>query len=248
MTEETETTTTETGEQNSTETQQTTQSTETKSSEQEKIDLGVVDKDEKTETDKATETKTDGEVDERYGAPAEGETYALDIKDAEGKPIELDKDALAMVDPALRELNLSNAGAQKLVGVFAEKVLPHYEELFTKNMEQTIVATRAEWEGAARDLIAGKDGLEAKNAAGEVLSFDGKDLKGVQSIAAKVIDKYAPEGFREFLDETGLGVHPQMISFAYQLAKATAEDRDVETTATTKHELTREEKYYGARG
>ena len=109
----------------------------------------------------------------------------------------------------------------------------------------SIVTTRTEWEGAARDLIAGKEGLEAKNAAGEVLSFDGKDLKGVQATAARVLDKYAPEGFREFLNETGLGVHPQMISFAYQVAKATAEDRDVETTAATKKELSREEKYYG---
>jgi hypothetical protein len=244
MLEDQETNTTETGEQNSTETSETS-TTETKSAEQDKIDLGVTEIDD-AKGEENTEEKS--EADARYGAPAEGEAYALEIKDAEGKEIALDKDAVEMVAPALRELNLSNEGASKLVSVFADKVLPHYEKAFADNLEQTIVATRTEWEGAARDLVAGKDGLEAKNAAGEVLSFDGKDLKGVQSIAAKVLDKYAPEGFREFLNETGLGVHPQMISLMYQVGKATAEDREVETTATTKKELSREEKYYGPQG
>lgn len=218
---------------------------------QEKIDLGAADPKAADPADPADPKAADpadpkvDEPDARYGAPPEDQPY--DIK-LEGD-IQLDKEAVELAAPALRELNLSNEGATKLIGVFAEKVLPHYEEQFTKNLESQIVTTRTEWEGAARDLIAGKNAagevLEAKNAAGEVLSFDDKDLKGVQSIAARVLDRYAPAGFREFLNETGLGVHPQMISFAYQVAKATAEDRDVESAATTKKEMSRTEKYYG---
>ena len=221
-----------------------------------KVDLGLGPDDEPkpgepTPTDdppKEPEAKGDGEVDERYGAP-EGDA-GYDIK-LEGD-IEIDADALAMVTPELKELNLSNTAATKLIGTFAEKVLPHYEEVFTKNLEQSILVQRTEWEGAARDLIAGKDAegkaLVAKNAAGEELSFDGRDMKGVQAVAARALDRLAPQGFREFLNETGLGVHPQMVSLMYQVGKAIAEDGDFETGSVPKKELTREEKFYGPKG
>lgn len=231
-----------TGEPNSTETT-TDVKTEDKATEttaDNKIDLGL---DEDAPADKV-EDKASDEPDARYGAP-EGDA-AYDIK-LEGDAT-LDTEALAMADPLLRELNLSNDSANKLIGTFAEKILPHYQEQFNKSLEAEIVTTRTEWEGAARDLVKGKneagEELVAKNKAGEVLGFDGKDLKGVQSIAAKALDRLAPTGFREFLDKTGLGVHPQMIAFAYQAGKAIAEDQDFETGAVQKTALTREQKYY----
>lgn len=239
---ETETVTTET-ENSGTE---TTTSTETPSTETstEKIDLGA---ETETETSTETETKTEGEVDERYGAPEGEADYEITLP--EGQTV--DEEAMKIFSPELKALNLSNASANQLVGVFAEKVLPHYQAQFQKDLEADIVTTRTGWEAAARDLIAGKDKdgneLKAQNKAGEDLSFDGKDLKGVQSVAAKVLDKYAPAGFREFLNDTGLGVHPQMIALMYQLGKATAEDGDFETAAPAKVELTREEKYYPKR-
>lgn len=232
------------------------QTTETPNSDQtttpndapaDKIDLSKDGDDPKPE-DKPTPTDGGGDdaPDARYGAPEEGTAY--DIK-LEGDA-KIDADAMAMVEPELRALNLSNESANQLIGVFADKVLPHYQTVFQKDLEQSIVTTRTEWEGAARDLVSGKDKeggeLVAKNKAGDELSFDGKDLKGVQSIAARALDKLAPQGFREFLDETGLSVHPQMVAFTYQVGKAIAEDQDFETeTVPTKAELSRTEKYYG---
>ena len=155
---------------------------------------------------------------------------------------------MELATPLMRELNLSNAGATKLVSTFAEAILPHYQDQFTKELEANILATRAEWETAARDLVKGKSAtgeqLLAVNAAGEPLGFDGKTIQEVQSVAAKALDRIAPKGFREFLTETGLGVHPQMIAFCYQAGKALAEDQDFETGHVPKRELTREEKYY----
>lgn len=252
MSVETETNTTETVEASSTETP-TPSPTETPSAEPkegeapEKIDLGEEGdkpKEGETEGDKPKE----GEADERYGAPEGDAAYEIKLEGDD----QIDADALAMVTPALKELNLSNAAANKLVGVFAGEVLPHYEKQFEKALEGQIAVQRTEWEGAARDLIAGKseagEPLVAKNAAGDELSFDGKDMKGVQAAAAKVMDKYAPEGFRKFLNETGLGVHPQLISFIYQVAKATAEDGDFEGGSIPKKELSRTEKYYPPKG
>lgn len=222
----------------------TTPSTETQP---DKIDLAAEDGPD-PDPDKPTDAPKEGddEVDARYGAPEEGTAYEIKL---EGDQT-IDADALAMVEPELRALNLSNESANQLIGVFAEKVLPHYQDQFQKALDQSIVTTRTEWEGAARDLVAGKDKdggeLVAKNKAGEELGFDGRDLKGVQSIAAKALDRLAPEGFRKFLDESGLSVHPQMIAFAYQAGKAIAEDQSFETETTpSKAEPTRVEKYYG---
>ncbi len=235
----TNTETTDTKNSEATETSTTeAKATEEKSSAttEEKIDLA------KGEGDKTTETK-EAEVDARYGAPAEGEDYAIEIK---GQT--LDKEAITLASPVLRELNLSNEGATKLVSTFAEKVLPHYEQQFQNNLEATITTQRTEWEGAARDLIAGKDAageaLVAKNVAGEVLGFDGNDMKGVQKVCARALDRYFPAGFRQFLDDTGIGVHPQMIAGIYQVGKMAGEDKDFETTGTTPSVPSRVDKYY----
>lgn len=211
---------------------------------EEKIDLGKTDPDNK-DPDKANPNPEKDEVDARYGAPADDAAYEIT-----GLPegMTVDAEALEMVAPALRELNLSNEGASKLMGVYAEKVLPHVEKQVIAAVESNIVKQRTEWEGAARDLISGKaeDGsaLVAKNAAGEVLGFDGKDMKGVSAIAARALDRLAPEGFRQFLDDTGLGVHPQMVAFAYQAGKAIAEDREIETGTVAAKPVERVDKYY----
>jgi hypothetical protein len=190
------------------------------------------------------ENKDGGEDDERaelFGAPAEGEAYTI-----EGLPegMEIDKAALEAIDPVARKLNLSSAGLSMVAQVYAEKVLPHLVEQNTARLEQSIVAQRTEWEGEARDAIAGK--VEYANEAGEKLAFDGKTLKEVQQVSARVLDKLAPAGFREFLDKTGLGVNPHMIALTYQVGKLIAEDRDFEDANTGSEGPTpRTKKYYG---
>lgn len=166
----------------------------------------------------------ENEAAELFGAPEEGAAYEISGL-PEGTAI--DEEALKAIEPVARELNLSNAGMSKIAQVYATDVLPRVADQITSQINADVVARRSEWEGEARDLISGK-GDPLKNAAGETLAFDTKELAKVQQTAAKALDKLAPEGFREWLDETGLGVHPQMIAFAYQAGLTIAEDTDVE--------------------
>ena len=215
----------------------------------ETVDLAAEEGGEQTaETKEGEDTRTEEEraADEAraalFGAPAEGESYTI-----EGLPegMEIDTEALEAITPVFRELNLSSAGASKLAAIYAEKVLPAVAERSHAAIEQQIVATRATWEDDARNAVK-TNGAELKNKAGEALAFDGKDLNAVRSTAAKALDRLAPAGFREFLQETGLSVHPAMMAFAYQAGKLIAEDTELEVTETGRGKAaTRTEKYYG---
>jgi hypothetical protein len=186
------------------------------------------DKSGETETEETDEQKAErAEREALFGAPAEGEAYQL-----EGLPegTVIDEEALADIAPIARQLGLSNKGLSAVAGVYAEKILPRVAQQTITGIEQNVVAQRSEWEGQARDAITGK--LELKNAAGEPISFNGMDMKAVRGEAAKALDKLAPEGFRQFLDETGLAVHPAMVAFAYNAGQLLAEDREIEDTET----------------
>lgn len=184
-----------------------------------------------------------------YGAPAEGETYAI-----EGLPegTVLDEEALKTIEPALRELNLSSAGASKLITTYAETVLPRVTEQVAALLENDAAAARKTWETEARQAIAGKDaeGNEIKltSGTGDALSFDGLSEAKVMQTSARALDRIAPAGFREFLQQTGLGNHPQMIAFTYQAGKLLAEDTDSGGNGgNTGRPKTREEKFYGSK-
>jgi hypothetical protein len=187
----------------------------------ETIDLGKGDETTDNAENKVDETTGNAE-DEKpnplFGAPAEDEGYEIS-----GLPenMELDKDALAAIEPTARKLNLSNEGLSEIAGVYAEKVLPGVHQRIVDGINQDTVALRTQWETEARDAIAGK-GEPLVTAAGTKLGFDGKSLKAVQADAAKALDHLAPAGFREFLEKTGLGVHPALI----------AEERELEPTET----------------
>ena len=160
-----------------------------------------------------------------FGAPAEGETYAI-----EGLPegMSIDEAALEAVTPVFRELGLSNVGASKVASVYAEKVLPGVVEQVTTQqkeaLETQIADQRNEWQGETLKAIKGE--IELKTKTGDKIDFGGAGVKQVQQAAARAIDRVAPAGFREFLDETGLGMHPAMVAFAYKVGQLVAEDTD----------------------
>lgn len=198
---------------------------------QERIDLASDDtqtEDTRTPEQIAADEAAETERATLFGAPAEGEDYTI-----EGLPegMEIDKEALDAVTPAFRELGLSSKGASKVAAVYAEKVLPKVMERATQSIETQVLAQRATWEGEALAAVKA-NGSDLKNKAGEVLSFDAKDISAVRATAAKALDKLAPPEFREFLQDTGLSVHPFMVAFAYQAGKLLAEDTEIEQTET----------------
>lgn len=206
------------------------------------IDLGATEA-AKPEGETAEGEAKTGEVetpDENFGVPADDVSYEI-----AGLPegMTIDKEALDAITPVARELGLSSVGLSKVAQVYAEKVLPQVQQAAIDNLQNSIVTTRAAWETEARDVIAGK--TELKNSMGEPIQFDGNNQAHVMQVAAKALDKIGPAGFREFLSETGIGVHPMMVAFAYQAGKLLSEDTSFEGNGTTTRELSRTEKFYG---
>lgn len=198
-----------------------------------------------------------------FGAPEGDAGYTI-----EGLPegVTVDQAALDAATPIFKELGLSNAGASKVAGVYAEKVLPIVGQQFQDQLKTQIADQRAEWGRDTGDAVRGfrhvfgedgkplmKDGkqvtepVELKTATGDKIDFKGASAKQVSQAAARAIDRVAPTGFREFLDETGLGTHPAMVAFCYQVGQLIAEDTDGGGSGGSggDHKLTRTEKYYG---
>jgi hypothetical protein len=200
---------------------------------------------EQSDEDKAKAT-AEAERAEFYGAPADDVDY--DIKLPDDAPV--DAEALKAIAPALRKLNLSNAGATELLTNYAEHALPIVAKQVTSQIETQVLDQRKAWETEARQAIAGKNEkgqpIVRKNDAGDELSFDGKNVEAVRRDAARALDRIAPAGFRDFLKETGLSQHPAMVAFAYQAGKLLAEDSDVSGSGGgAPKEKSRVEKYYG---
>ena len=240
----------------------TTQETEAASTEastegEDNINLGK-----KPEGEASTETETEEKVEETdeekaareakeadeaettklFGAPEGDAGYELTLDEG----VTLDAKLLETVTPIAKKLNLSNEGLSML----AKDVLPAVQAQAFDALQGDIVAQRAAWETETRQTIAGKDAegkdITLKNGIGKPISFDGKGVKDVQPIAAKALDHLAPEGFREWLEETGLGVHPMMVAFAYNAGKSIAEETDFEASGTDAGKpKSRTEKYYG---
>lgn len=53
----------------------------------------------------------------------------------------------------------------------------------------------------------------------------GDKLTATLADAAKARDMFAPEGFKELMDQTGLGNHPAMIKLLARIGKAVSEDK-----------------------
>lgn len=190
--------------------------------------------------DKSGDDKGDKGGDENalFGAPADDAAYEIS-----GLPegMSVDTEALEAFTPLARELNLSNEGMSKLAGVYAEKILPHVvqtvEQRVNEATQTAIKDQRTAWEGEARALVAGNgkvDGNQLKTGTGDEISFDGNDIKKVMTVSAKAIDRVMPAGFREFLDETGLGQHPAMIAGMYAVGKLVSEDTTMERSSGEK--------------
>ena len=225
-------------------TETTDQQTQSSSTTDDNLDLGAG-VDDQTDDQQGGDKGDDQPATSEYlGAPAEGEAYTI-----EGLPegMTIDEEALAAVDPVAREIGLSPKGLSKIAGVYAEKVLPHVVEQTTQRLNEQlqtqVLDQRKEWENEARAAIKGE--VELKTATGEPITFDGNDVKQVQQIAAKAIDRVMPAGFRQFLNETGLGQHPAMVAGMYAVGKLVSEDSNFEGGGNEPKPKSREEKYYG---
>ena len=186
---------------------------------------------------KGDEPKGDASKDDEdlFGAP-EGD-YELKM---EGD-VAIDSDVLGFIAPLAKELNLSNAGLQKLTDVYTSQVQPHLVEQIIKGVQEDSVSMKETWAEEAEAFIA----EDAKAEKAEDRVFGGKNLETVKKISAKFLDKFADDDFRKFLDESGLGNRHEMLAIGYRVGSLIGEDTEFSRGGGPKPTLTREEKYYG---
>ena len=103
---------------------------------------------------------------------------------------ELDSKAVELFEPVARELDLSNEQAQKLAGLW-----PQLQEQMQQRQAESWGQQVEQW---AADTKADKE-------------IGGDKLQVSVGHAQKALDSFASKEFREFLDTTGLGNHPEMV-------------------------------------
>lgn len=147
--------------------------------------------------------------DDKEGDDKQDEAAALPEKYELTPPegFEIDDAVLAEADPVFRELNLTNDQANKLMplaGKFAERLFAAQNDAFA--------AQASDWAKAAK-------------ADSEI---GGRNWKETETLVAKALDKLgAPKEFRDLLDSTKLGNHPEMIRMFRRVGAAISEDMDL---------------------
>lgn len=130
-------------------------------------------------------------------APA-GAPEAYELKPLEGQ--EFDGEFLKVYEETARELNLTNESAQKMI----DKLSP----VIQQQQQARIEAVRTEW-------------AETSKADRE---FGGDKLRENLGVAKQALDKFGSDDFKKFINETGLGNHPEVIRFFYRAGKELTQD------------------------
>lgn len=166
------------------------------------------------------------------GAPEAYDVAAFQLPEG----IEFDTAAFEPFEPVLRELNLSQEQAGKLVGVYAEKLVPLIQQRTAEQFDNQAAELRA---NLARDLQADPE-------------VGGKKLDESRSYAAKAIAHFIPKAeerseFSTFLNESGLGNHPLLMRLVAGSGRVLAE-ASTPTAETAQQPLTESQKFYGKKG
>lgn len=192
-----------------------------------------------SEADKVTEGGEQAGEDEgaaqqeaATGAPEAYDTAAFTMPDG----VEFDADGFAAVEPVLRDLNLTQDQAGKLMAAYGEKIVPLIAQRTAEQFDNAAAELRA---NLARELQADPE-------------VGGKKLEESRAMAAKAIAHAIPQAaerseFSTFLNESGLGNHPLLMRIVSGYGRALAEA----STPAGEHgrdELTPAQKFYGKRG
>lgn len=132
---------------------------------------------------------------ENHGAP-EGDADYADFTFEEG--VEVDAALLTSVKGLAKELDLSQAGAQKL----AEKA-HSLTKAFGENTKATLAEAKKEW---ADKMQNDKE-------------FGGTRLQENLGYAAKAMKEFATPELKQLLNESGLGNHPELVKAFIKVGK-----------------------------
>jgi len=156
----------------------------------------------KVEEGTKTPDKTEAKTEQPAGAPEKYEAFTM----PEG--FALDEQLFNEFAPVLKELNLPQAAAQKVMD-FAPKLIEHTQQATVAQvLEQTGLKDFPSWANAVKtDKELGGDKY-AENLA----------------VAKKAIDTFGTPELRAVLKQTGLGNHPELVRAFYRAGKQISED------------------------
>ncbi|WGL97361.1 peptidase [Arsenophonus sp. aPb] len=145
-------------------------------------------------TNKSVEVKPNNAPENPINAPDK-----YDFKVSEGQ--QLDVTAVKEFEPIARELDLSNEQAQKLVDLYGAKIMP-----------QVIKQQAEQWQQQIDSWV-------------KTVNED-QQLGSVESInhAQKALKKFGSPDLKQYLNDTGLGNHPELIRVFANIGQAMAED------------------------
>jgi hypothetical protein len=135
-------------------------------------------------------------------APAE---IKYELKAPEGKSF--DAEALKAYTNAVKDLKLPAEAAQKLL----DQVAPVLHERRVQGEKQALEAIHSEWTQASQ---TDKE-------------FGGDKLKENIAVAQAALEKFGTPELQQFLVDSGLGNHPEIIRAFYRAGKAVSEDKFV---------------------
>ena len=130
--------------------------------------------------------------------PKIGAPEAYEFKAAEGQTF--DPEFVKGYSEVARELNLTQEAAQTMI----DKVGP----VLAQQQQAQISRVRSEWAEASK--------VDAE--------FGGAEFNENLAVAKQSIDKFATPEFKQMLDDTGLGNHPEWIRYCYRVSKAFSPD------------------------
>lgn len=176
----------------------------------------------------------EGEAGDKADGAKEGEAASGPPEKYELTPPDgfeaIDTEVLAEAEPVLKDLNLSNEQANKLMPIAGQLVKKTLERAEAAINERAIT-NRREW-------------AEAFESDPEI---GGANKDKTIALAAKAFDHYgikAGEGVRALLDESGLGNHPDLIRFVARVG-ADLEEGSFERGGAASPPKAPEQKMYG---
>jgi hypothetical protein len=157
-----------------------------------------------------TETKTEAATTEqkteaKTETKSEGAPDKYEFKDAD----KMDPTVLGSFSEAAKAANLTQDAAQKLLETMAPKL--------AERTQERVKAVHKQW-------------TEASTTDKE---FGGEKLKENLGVARKALDQFGSPELKTFLEDTGLGSHPDVIRMLYRVGKAISEDKFVGGSAVT---------------
>lgn len=174
---------------------------------------------EQSDGDDKSENKTD---DAPSDEQQEQKSEELKLERPEGS--DLTDEHLKEVEAFAKDKGLSKEVAEQVLEM-QDKLMKKYKEGAAESLKEV---SQAWYDSASQD----------KEYGGEQF---GKNIE----LAKRAVDRFATDAFKEDLDRTGFGNHPELLRVFYRIGKAMGDGEFVRPGAQAKRPKTYEEIFYG---